>query len=382
MFPACYDIRLMGQAGSGGSRDDLARRYHRPRYAAFLGELALAGAVLALCAFSPAGDALYALAGWAPWWLAAPLFTALVLLVSALVRAPLAFWRGYVHERRFGFSTQTAGAFAADQAKSFAVTALLAAAGVLGLVALARAFPSAWPLAAAPLAALLVLVLTFVAPVLLEPLFNRFEPLRDDTVVGRVRALAARAGLPVRDVLVADASRRTRKLNAYVSGLGSTRRVVVYDTLLEKAGPDEIDVVVAHELGHRRHRHVALGTALGMAGAAAAVVVLWAVVGRDVADPRSAALMLLLGGALGLAAAPFQSAIWRRWEYACDRYALELTQDAGAFEAAFRRLSDENLPDPSPPKLLYLFLFTHPTVPERVAAARRWARARSGTVPA
>src|SRR5204862_2530403 len=133
--------------------------------------------------------------------------------------------------------------------------------------ALARAFPQAWPLVAAPGAAVIVLVLGLLAPVVLEPVFNRFAPLDDEALSADLRALADRAGVPIRDVLVADASRRTSKENAYVSGLGRTRRVVLYDTLLGRADPPQLRLVVAHELGHRRARHVAKGTLLAMAGA-------------------------------------------------------------------------------------------------------------------
>ena len=129
-------------------------------------------------------------------------------------------------------------------------------------------FPSAWPVGAAVGAALLVLLLSFVAPVVLEPVFNKFRPLEDSELRAAVMRLAVDAGVPVREVLVADASKRTTKLNAYVSGLGATRRVVLYDTLVEKATTPEVLTVVAHELGHRRYRHVALGTALAMAGSA------------------------------------------------------------------------------------------------------------------
>src|SRR5205085_9915599 len=132
--------------------------------------------------------------------------------------------------------------------------------------------------AAAAAGATLVLVLSFVAPVVLEPLFNRFRPL-DGALADDLRRLAERAHVPVRDVLVADASRRTRKVNAYVSGIGRTRRVVLWDTLLERAGTPELRLVVAHELGHRRDRHVLKGTLLAMAGAVVAVLVVWAVLG-------------------------------------------------------------------------------------------------------
>lgn len=366
------------------------RSYHRPRYRALVLDIALGLTTLALLSFSAAGDGLHRAVDGLPWWAAAPLLAFLAVGVSAVVRLPVALWRDLAHERRFGFSTQTVAGFAADRLKTLVVGATLAAGAVLGLVAAVHAEPSAWPALAAPGAALVVVVLSFVAPVLLEPVFNRFHPLADAELAEALRAFAARAGVPVREILVADASRRTRKVNAYVSGLGSTRRVVLYDTLLERASLHELEIVVAHELGHRRYRHVALETVLAMSGTPGLVVALWGLLQWDglldalgasgPGDPRIAPFLLLFAAVAGLAAAPFQSALSRRWEYQCDRFALEQVGDLAAFESAFAVLSEANLADPSPPRLLYLWLLTHPTVPERLEAARRVSR--SATVPA
>jgi STE24 endopeptidase len=239
---------------------------------------------------------------------------------------------------------------------------------VLAIVGLARALPDAWPLAAAVVGAALVLSLSFVAPIVLEPLFNRFRPLEEGGLRGRLLGLAEQAGAPVRDVLVADASRRTRKLNAYVSGIGASRRVVVFDTLLERAGEEEIAVVVAHELGHRRDGHVVKLTALGMAGAVAAVAVVWAALGDGAGDPRNVPVLLLLAAVLELAGLPLLAYVSRRFERAADRIALELTRDPDAFESVFRRLTAENVADLDPPLVIRL-ISTHPPVPERIARA-------------
>jgi STE24 endopeptidase len=240
---------------------------------------------------------------------------------------------------------------------------------LLGLIGLARALPGWWAAPAAAAFAFTALLLSFLAPVVLEPLFNRYSPLQDAPLAAELRRLAARAGVPIHDVLVQDTSRRTRKANAYVSGLARTRRVVVSDTLLEQASPAEVRLVVAHELAHLRERHVLLGTLLAMAGAVTATVVVWAVLGTSVGDPHQVPLVLLIGLGIGLTSVPALTAISRRWERAADRYSLELTGDQAAYETAFRRLAQTNLTDLDPPRLLYLLLFTHPTPPERLAAA-------------
>ena len=341
-----------------------ARAYHRPLYLALAADIALSTGVTALLAFGWLGDRLYAATG-GPWWARSLLFTLLVLAVVDLVRIPLSFWRGFVRERRWGFSTQSPTGWAADHLKGFAVGYAITAVGMIALLGSIRLFPTWWPLVAALGASVLVLLMVFVAPLLLEPIFNRFRPLDDGELARALHGLAQRAGVPVRDVLVADASRRTRKHNAYVSGIGSTRRVVVFDTLLGEAARRELEVVVAHELGHRRHRDIAKSTVLAMASAAVAVLVAWPL---D-PTPRRIPVLLLVWGVLEVATLPLTAAFSRRLERRADRFALDLTRDVDAFESAFRRLATANLSDLDPPRLVYALLFTHPTPAERLAAA-------------
>jgi STE24 endopeptidase len=357
-----------------------ARRYHRPAYLARVAGIALGLFVLGLVSFGALGDWLFGLVDGLPWWGEAIAFSALVAFIGSLVATPIAFWRGYLHERRWGFSTQTLGGWVSDRAKGVAIGMALTVIPMLGLIASVHVFPSWWPLVAAVGGAAIVFVVTFLAPVLLEPVFNRFAPLRDDALAEDLRQLADRAGVPVRDVLVADASRRTTKHNAYVSGIGKTRRVVVWDTLLDRDAPGEVRLVVAHELGHRRFRHVAIGTAIAMGGTALFVLGLWllfqwdellAAIGADgPGDPRVIPFVLFAGTVAELALRPFALALSRRWERDADRFSLELTGDPEAYEATHRNLALSNLGDLDPPKAAYLFFFSHPTAPERLAAGR------------
>jgi STE24 endopeptidase len=356
-----------------------ARRYHRPLYRALGADLLLELGVLLAIVFGPPGDWLFAATG-GPWWARTIELAALVAGVGALVRLPLSMWRGWVYERRWGFSTQTLRGWLWDRVKGLLVGVALSGLAFVALVGSARAWPGWWPAVAAPGAALLTLVLSLIAPIVFERLFNRFWPLPDASLASELRGLSERAGVPVRTMLVTDASRRTRKHNAYVSGLGPTRRLVVFDTLLEEAPRGELRGVVAHELGHRRYRHVAAGTLLGMAGAAAAVLVLWGLLSWDglvsaagasgPGDPRVVPLVVFVLWLLELGALPFETWLSRRWERTADRFALELTGDGEALEQMHRRLALANLADLDPPPLLYKLLFTHPTPPERVAAAR------------
>ena len=323
--------------------------------------------MLAALVWSGAGRALDP--GSLPWWGRTAAYAAIEVAGSAAVRTPLALWSGLVRERRWGFSTQRLPSWVADRVKAIGVNIVLTAVALLALIGLARALPGWWVAPAAAVFAFAALLLSFLAPVVLEPLFNRYSPLQDATLAAELRRLAERAGVPVRDVLVQDTSRRTRKANAYVSGLARTRRVVVSDTLLEQASPAEVRLVVAHELGHQRERHVLLGTLLAIAGAVTGTVVVWALLGTRVGDPHQVPLVLLIGLGIALISLPALAAISRRWERAADRFSLELTGDPAAYAAVFRRLAHTNLTDLDPPRLLYLLLFTHPTPSERLAVA-------------
>jgi STE24 endopeptidase len=377
-----------GQEVFAPEQVERARRYHRPVYVVRVLGIAVSLALLGLLSFSAAGDALHGLVDGLPWWAEAPLLAGLVVVIQSLVLTPLAFWRGYLHERQWGFSTQTPRSWTTDRLKGLAIGVVLTALPLLALIACVHVFPSWWPVVAASGAALFVLVVGFIAPVVLEPVFNRFEPLRDRAFADELRELADRAGVPVRDVLVADASRRTRKHNAYVSGLGKTRRVVLWDTLLARGEPGEIKVVVAHELGHRRYRHVARWTAISMVSVAAFVVLIWllfqweglldAIGATGPGDPRVIPFVLFLGAALELAFQPLALAISRRWERDCDRFSLDLTRDAESFERTHHLLALENLGDLAPPKAAYVLFASHPTAPERLALGREWELAHAG----
>ncbi|MEU6966472.1 M48 family metalloprotease [Kitasatospora aureofaciens] len=317
---------------------------------------------------------------------------ALVLLGQAL---QLPFGAGARAVRaRYGLVTQGWTGWAMDAVRSLALTLLLVLPLVLGLFALTAWSPRHWWFPAAGAAALLTAALSFLHPLLIEPVFNRFSPMPEGELRTALLALAERDAVRVRDVLVADASRRTTALNAYVSGFGATRRIVAYDTLLSAAEPREVELVVAHELGHVKHRDVPVGTALGAAGAAVAVAALglladWhpllsAAGADDAADPRALPLLAALAALIGALSGPVQCAVSRRIEARADRHALELTGDPEQFMAMQRRLAVVNVSDVDPPRVLELLFATHPSATRRIAAARAWRAERersAGTSP-
>jgi STE24 endopeptidase len=310
-----------------------------------------------------------------------------VLAVRAAVGLPFSL-RAFRQDARAGLATQRLGGFLGDWAKARAVGLVLIVLPLGALVLGARWRPPGWPLVAAVAAVLLVLVLAVVGPVLIEPLFNRFRPLEPGPLRARLLELAATMEVPVRDVLVADASRRTTRVNAYVSGLGRTRRVVVYDTLLAGAAgstgvADEVALVAAHELAHVRHRDVLWGTVGTAALAAVSVLAVVALFDLEVVrrafavtglgDPLAAPGLLLLATLGGLLAAPVASAISRWAEARADWVALEVTRDPATAVTVERRLALENRADLRPNRLLLVMFASHPPTMARIAQAWLWA---------
>ncbi len=317
------------------------------------------------------------------WVAQALLGGAALVAIGELAVLPVAAWRETVL-RRYGLSTQTWASWAGDLAKGYAITAVVGAVTLLGFYGITRLWPRWWWAVAAAGAAALVVLFSFVFPLLVEPVFNKFTPMPEGELRTSLMTLAQRDGVPVRDVLVADASRRTTALNAYVSGLGPTRRIVVYDTLLREAPPEQVVAVVAHELGHAKANDVLTGTLISAFGAAAGVCALyllgsWTGLLRragvsSVVEPRALALLVALATLAGLVSLPLQSLLSRRIEARADAHALALTDDPSTVEQMEARLATANLADVDPPRWHYLVFASHPSIVERIAAARAYGR--------
>jgi STE24 endopeptidase len=364
-----------------------ARAFHAELRPGSYGAMAIGLIGALVLGLTPLGARLVALAGrpFGDHWIAQAVLGGLaVVLVVEVITLPFAAWRHTVVVR-YGISTQGWGAWAVDLAKGWAVGAVIGGLALLGFYTVVRFAPRWWWAIGAVGAAGLVVLLSFVLPVIVEPVFNKFTPMADGPLRTELIALAQRDGVPVRDVLVADASRRTNAVNAYVSGFGPTRRIVVYDTMLAEATPDEVVSVVAHELGHAKDNDVLTGTAIGALGTAAAVVVLYLLGSwssllhqagvTSIGEPRAIGLLIAVSTLAGLIAGPAQAFVSRRIEARADQHALVLTADPETFEAMQRRLGSVNLSDPDPPAWEHVLFGSHPSTVERMAAARAFARA-------
>jgi STE24 endopeptidase len=269
-----------------------------------------------------------------------------------------------------GLFTQSWGGWAADQVKATAISGTLAAAGGALLVIGMRRFERDWWLPGAALVAGFALVFSYLAPVVLEPVFNKFTPLPEGKIRTDVLELAERAGVDVGEVYSVDASRRTTAANAYVSGLGRTKRVVLYDTLLEDFTPAETRLVVAHELGHVRYKDVP-GFLLWTALVAPLGTLVVARASERLTKPGTTAVpavvlsLALVAPVLTTVANQLSRAIERR----ADAFALQLTREPDAMVTFEQRITLKNLGDPDPPRWQRILLGTHPTTMERIGAA-------------
>jgi STE24 endopeptidase len=281
--------------------------------------------------------------------------------------------RAWMRERSLdvGLATQSWPDWASDVAKSTGIGAVTAAIGGIVAVALIRRFPRHWWAPGAVLVVAYGVVTIWLYPIVIDPVFNDFERLPDGRLRSEVLELADRAGVDVGEVYRVDASRRTTAANAYVIGLGHTKRVVIYDNLIDDFPPGEVRVVVAHELGHQRHDDLLRGLAWLAIVAPAGTFLAQALserfarrqpLGTPAALPAIALAIALVGLGFGCAS----NALSRQVEGRADSFALELTRDPEDFIAFERRITLQNVADPDPPELLHLLFDTHPTTVERI----------------
>jgi STE24 endopeptidase len=295
-----------------------------------------------------------------------------LVVVSALWLARLPFAAATLVRRRdFGLSEQSWGGWLVDQLTSLGLQAVLVSIGVAGAVWLAGRLGPRWWIAGAPALVAIGVLFILAQPLVVQPLFNRFEPLADRGLAAEIEQLAAGMGVDVDDVLVADASRRTTTANAYVAGIGPTRRVVLYDTLLDgRFTQGEIEFVAAHELAHVERRHLWKGLAWFALFAVPGVFGLAWVTNRfGGLGPGLVPLGLAFVFAYVLVTQPLANAVSRRYEAEADWLALQATRDPESGIGLEQRFVTTGLADPDPPAWVRYWLGTHPTPLQRIGMA-------------
>ena len=374
------------EAGAYFSDEDLdrAEEFRGSQRVLALTNLGVSGAALALIALRPPRRVREVLARGRPYRTAAAVGAALSVAL-ALVTLPIG---AVLHERSrdVGLATQGWGDWLWDAAKADAIGALFAAVGGVLLLALVRRFPRRWWIGGAGAVVAIAVLFAYVSPIVLDPVFNKFEALPEGQLRSDVIELADRADVDVGEVYRVDASRRTTASNAYVAGIGHTKRVVLYDNLIEEFSPDQVRSIVAHELGHVKHRDVPRGLLWVALVAPAAVFLVqrlserWAPgdarlgEGPATANALAVPAVALALGLVSFAATSASNVLSRAVERSADAYALDLTKDPAAFIAVDRKLATENVSDPDPPTWVNVLFGTHPPTIERIGAALTWSR--------
>lgn len=315
-------------------------------------------------------------------WVRPSLPVSLAVLLLAVMHEvgslPLLFYSTFALERRYELSTESFGTWVKDHLKAFAIATGFGLVAAHGVYALIKWSPEWWWLLAAVAGTGITVLLARLAPVFLLPLFYRFVPLDRPALNERLVALSRRAGVPVLGVYEWALGAKTKRANAALVGSGTTRRIILSDTLLADYSDDEIEVILAHELAHHVHRDIPKGLAMEfvvlLAGFYGAAIALRSYAGplglSGVADPAGLPILLLVLGAVSLVATPLLYAMSRLNERRADRFALDLTRLYEPFISAMRRLGAQNLSEEKPARLIVWLFHTHPPIEERIAAAR------------
>jgi len=315
-------------------------------------------------------------------WLLVPAFAAIYGGIIFLINLPMSYYSGFILPHKYDQSNQPLKDWVVDQLKGMAIALPIGLILLEGVYAFLRQFPDTWWLWTAGALLIFQVVLANLAPVLIAPIFNKYIPLGEEhaDLAERLMRLAERAKTKVKGVYKFDMSKRTKAANAALTGIGNTRRIVLGDTLINEFTPDEIETVLAHELGHHVHKDIpiliAFGTVMTLVGLyLASLVMNWAV-GYfgflSVADPAAMPMLELVLGAYGLVIMPLENAISRWRERMADEYALQTTGKAEAFSSAFTRLANQNLGEVDPERWVVVMFYSHPPLGERIAMARGW----------
>jgi len=364
------------------------RRYNRIRrwlgIAEFLLGLALLVVILVTGWTSWLRDLAYS-SGFQSYPLAVFLYTLMLVVITKVLSLGLDYY-SFRLEQRYQLSNQKLRGWAWDQTKELLVEAVLASVLVELLYFIIREFPEHWWVVAWLGFLGVTVLLAQLAPVVLFPIFYKFEPLQDEDLKLRLIRLGERAGTRVRGVYKWHLSEKSKKANAALTGLGNTRRIILADTLLADYSADEIEAVLAHELGHHVHRHIpkgiALQTVITLIGFWAANWALQYAVHRwhmfeTLSDFANLPLLALIFVLLSFVLMPALNAFSRYNERQADRYAFENIANIASFVSSMNKLADQNLAERTPSRWVEWLLYSHPAIARRIAAAEGWAKAHA-----
>jgi STE24 endopeptidase len=381
------------QVALDSQRQQLAREYARTRRRLSYISVGISAAGVLILLFSglgvwlrdilsrPAWLSWQPLTGWYPWQLLA--YFLLIFLVYALLTLPIDYYSGYVLSHRYQMSTMSRRAWVGDLAKGLVLSIVLEGVIIELMYALLAAQPQSWWLWVGLSIIFFSVVMANLAPVLLLPLFYKFTPLTEGELTARLLKLTGAAHTRVRGVYTMHMSAKTNAANAALMGLGNTRRIVIGDTMLDRYTTDEIEVVLAHELGHHVHRDLwkllLSQSCIFLVGLYLANLAFHWVVNtqhfyQSFTDPATLPFLFALLGIFGLVVMPISNGLSRAIEYQADEYALQATRKIDAFKSAMTRLANQNLAEVEPAPLIEWLFYNHPSVSKRLQHADTFAR--------
>lgn len=359
-----------------------AKSYQKIKQRLSLFHMAWTPVLLGIAGFSPLSRCFKDLAeGAGPhaWAVLAVYFT-LFSLFFLVIDLPFTFYSGFTLEHRYGLSNQTLGGWASFLVKRSLLSFALSLVLLEGLYFFIWHYPENWWLLAWAGYAAVSLVLGKIFPVFIVPLFYKYDVIKDESLRGRIFGLAKRYGMPVENLYSINLSKTTKKANAAFMGMGKTKRVVLSDTLLENFSHDEIETVVAHELGHYKHRDIVKQLVFGFAASLAAFWLAFQTLSHlarsagyeGAGDIAALPILFLIFYVFGLLLTPAQSGFSRALERAADRFSLEAFPHPGIFISCMEKLGRLNLADPEPNPVYEWFFYDHPAIGRRIEMARRW----------
>ena len=304
------------------------------------------------------------------------IFTLVIGIVSSILFFPVNFYSSYILEHKYDLSNQTFGKWVLENLKGTLV------AGVIGIPLLAafyfilNLFGDIWWLPFAILMFVVSVVLAQIVPIIILPIFYKVSPLEDEELKTRIVRLANEVGMKVDNVFSFNMSKNTKKANAAFTGLGKTKRIILGDTLLDGYSNDEIETVIAHELGHYKYKHIIKNIFIGTVFS---FITLFLIASfykmslswfdfSDITQISALPILTLWGSIIGLIQAPISNIISRKFEYEADEYAITSTENAPAFKQTLQKLSDQNLGDEDPHPFVELFFYSHPSIKNRIRA--------------
>ncbi|MBI5114928.1 M48 family metallopeptidase [Candidatus Poribacteria bacterium] len=365
---------------SGETESEKAKAYNRAKRVLFLIELGVGFLYLVVLLFSGVSVVITQKLETATYnvWFVILLYLLIIGVAYDLVAFPIDLYGGFVLEHKFGQSTQSLRAWAWDRLKSAGIGFAIGASLAEGLYWFLRRYPTNWWLIAAAMFIAVAVIMANLAPVVLMPLFYKFTPLRNEELKKRLLALFEKANTKVRGVYEMDMSRKTHAANAALVGLGNTRRIVLADTVLERYEPDEIEAILAHELGHHENWDIWKGILFQSVLSTVSFYLAHVILGtysfsfgmRGPSDIAAFPLLMVTIAAVSLFFLPAVNGFTRRLERRADAFALTLTRNPEAFVSMISKLGRQNLAEFEPNPILEFLLFSHPSIGKRMQRAR------------